>query len=72
MAKTLAVEKNKLRKDFKDAGFDLNKKVDFWGQKIPLKRAISKMDKDDIEDAYNIIRSWKEAGFDKKKLKKVM
>jgi hypothetical protein len=64
-------KKMKLRKDFKDAGFDLDKKVDFWGQRISLKRAIGKMDRDDIADAYNLIANWKEAGFDKK-LNKVM
>jgi hypothetical protein len=51
-------KREKLRKDLLNAGIDLNKTVDFWGQRMTLDRAISFMGKDDIEDGYKMI--WEE------------
>lgn len=48
-------KREKLKKDYLKAGFDLNKIVDFWGKKMKLVDAIVKMDKDDISDGYKQI-----------------
>jgi len=57
---SLSAKKRRLRADFVKSGFDLNKEVNFWGQRITLSEAIKKMDKDDIVDSYKLIRMKKE------------
>jgi hypothetical protein len=48
--------RERLRKAYIKAGYDLKANVDFWGMKISLDEAINKMDKGDIKDGYKQIR----------------
>jgi hypothetical protein len=61
MVHNLKKQREKLREELSEAGFDLNKKVDFWGKIIPLNKAIDLMDKGDIKDSYKMI-DWKRKG----------
>lgn len=55
MAYKIQIGRKKIRNDLVNAGFDLNKKVSFWGRKITLSKAINLFDKDDISDAKRMI-----------------
>lgn len=48
-----------LKKAYTSINYPLTSTVDFWGQKMTLAAAISRMDKDDIRDGNKSIREWK-------------
>jgi hypothetical protein len=60
IADSREIKREKFKKDFVKAGFNLKDKTSFWGQKMTFEEAIDNMDISDIKEGYKMIRQEEE------------